>query len=288
LLEATGLTGLFIPKGPVVQVRETGGRIEVLDDPEPDLAWDGPLIVLVDRLSASASEIFAGAIQDYGRGLIVGQQTFGKGSVQTALQLSRYAVGPDSDTFGQLTYTSGKFYRITGESTQHRGVQPDIALPSAISTEEVGESTRESALPWDRIHSVNFGKDNSLRQSIAQLEQLHAKRIATDPDFQILLKDIDIFEAARAQKTISLNLKKRQAERNQIDEQRVANENARRKLDNLPPIKKMSDIPQSEQRDAILSEVTKMAVDLRDWNREYLAKRAETRASAAPRPALSN
>jgi carboxyl-terminal processing protease len=289
LLEATGLTGLFIPKGPVVQVRETGGRIEVLDDPEPDIAWDGPLIVLVDRLSASASEIFAGAIQDYGRGLIVGQQTFGKGSVQTALQLSRYAVGPDADSFGQLTFTSGKFYRITGESTQHRGVQPDIALPSAISTEEFGESTRDSALPWDRIHSVQFSKDNSLRQSITPLEQAHTKRIADDADYQMLLKDIDIFEVARAQKSISLNLKKRQAERTQIDQQRVTNENLRRKQDGLPPIKAMSDIPANEQHDAILGEVTHMAVDLREWNKEYVTKvRPETRAATSGRPALTN
>jgi carboxyl-terminal processing protease len=284
LLEATGLTGLFIPKGPVVQVRETGGRIEVLDDPEPDIAWDGPLVVLVDRLSASASEIFAGAIQDYGRGLIVGQQTFGKGSVQTALQLSRFGIGPDSDTFGQLTFTSGKFYRITGESTQHRGVQPDIALPSAISTEEVGESTRDSALRWDRIQSVQFGKDASLRQSIAQLEQAHTKRVADDADFQMLLKDIGLFETARAQKSVSLNLKKRQAERTQIDQQRVSNENERRKVDGLPPIKAMTEIPANEQRDAILSEVTQIALDLRDWNKESVAKvRPDPRAATGVR-----
>ncbi len=288
LLEATGLTGLFIPKGPVVQVKETGGRIEVLDDPEPGPAWDGPLIVLVDRLSASASEIFAGAIQDYGRGLIIGQNTFGKGSVQTALQLSRYAVGPDADSFGQLTFTSGKFYRVTGDSTQHKGVQPDIALPSAINTEDVGESSRESALPWDRIHSVQFGKDTSLRQSIAPLEQAHAKRIENDPDFQMLVKDINVFETARAQKSLSLNLKMRQAERTRIEQQRVANENLRRKLDGLAPIKAMTDIPQSEQRDALLNEATHIAVDLREWHKEYLAKlRADNRSSAS-RPALTN
>ncbi|MET0986855.1 MAG: S41 family peptidase, partial [Steroidobacteraceae bacterium] len=145
LTEATALSGLFIPSGPVVQLRETGGRVEVLDDPEPNEAWTGPLIVLVDRFSASASEIFAAAIQDYGRGIVVGQQTYGKGSVQNLYPLDRYALGPDPG-FGQLTVTIGKYYRVTGESTQHRGVQPDITMPSAISTEEVGESTRESAL----------------------------------------------------------------------------------------------------------------------------------------------
>jgi len=240
-------------------------------------------------LSASASEIFAGAIQDYGRGLIVGQQTFGKGFVQTVLQLSRFGVGPDSDTFGQLTFTSGKFYRITGESTQHRGVVPDIALPSAISTEEVGESTRESALRWDRIQSVQFGKDASLRQSISPLEQAHTKRVADDADFQMLLKDIDIFETARAQKTVSLNLQKRKTERTQIDQQRVSNENTRRKVDGLPPIKAMSEIPANEQRDTILGEVANIAADLREWNKESVVKvRTETRAATSPRPALAN
>lgn len=283
LHEATSLTGLFIPKGPVVQVRETGGKIEVFDDPEPDVAWEGPLVVVVDRLSASASEIFAGAIQDYGRGLVIGQQTFGKGTVQTALQLSRFAIGPDADSFGQLTYTSGKFYRVTGESTQHRGVQPDIALPSAISPEEVGESTRDSALPWDRIHAVPFGRNNALRQSIPTLQQAHTKRVANDPEFQMLLKEINSFEALRAQKHVSLNLAKRRAERAQLDEQRLANENAFRQQVGLPPVKKLSDIKDSERRDAILNEATRIAVDLREWSQEYFAKaRTETRATSTP------
>ncbi len=155
LTEATALSGLFVPSGPIVQLRETGGRVEVLDDPEPNVAWDGPMIVLVDRYSASASEIFAAAIQDYGRGIVVGQQTFGKGSVQNLYPLDRYALGPDPG-FGQLTVTIGKYYRVTGESTQHRGVQPDISMPTAISPEEVGESTRESALPWDRIRPARI------------------------------------------------------------------------------------------------------------------------------------
>ena len=193
LTEATALSGLFIPTGPIVQLRETGGRVEVLDDPEPSVAWDGPLIVLVDRFSASASEIFAAAIQDYGRGIVVGQQTYGKGSVQNLYPLDRYALGPDPG-FGQLTVTIGKYYRVTGESTQHRGVQPDIAMPTAISTEEVGESTRESALPWDRIRPVDFGRETQLTQAVAALEQAHEERIAADPDFRTLLADLDSFE----------------------------------------------------------------------------------------------
>ena len=143
LPEATELTGLFIDHGPVVQVRDTTGRLEVLDDPETQAAYDGPLAVLVDRLSASASEIFAGAIQDYHRGLILGQKTFGKGTVQSLMPLDR--ASPPSPTNGQLTVTIGKFYRVTGESTQHRGVEPDVPLASAIDTKEIGESALESA-----------------------------------------------------------------------------------------------------------------------------------------------
>src|SRR5882757_5934206 len=148
LQEAVGMVGLFIPTGPAVQVRQTGGDIEVLNDEDTSVAWDGPLTVLTDRYSASASEIFSGAIQDYGRGLILGQQTYGKGTVQNLYPLDRYAVGKDPG-FGELTITIGKFYRVTGESTQLRGVMPDVTLPSAISTDDAGESTQESALPWD-------------------------------------------------------------------------------------------------------------------------------------------
>src|SRR5438046_1536762 len=153
LPEATALTGLFINHGPVVQLRDTAGRLEVLDDPEPAPAYDGPLAVLVDRLSASASEIFAGAIQDYHRGVILGQTTFGKGTVQNLVPLDRWSPKPVN---GQLTVTIGKFYRVTGESTQHRGVEPDVPLASPLDTKEIGESALESALPWDRIAGVPF------------------------------------------------------------------------------------------------------------------------------------
>ena len=153
LSEATELSGLFIDRGPVVQLRETRGNIQVLDDPSPTAIYDGPLAVLVDRYSASASEIFAAAIQDYERGVIIGQQTFGKGSVQNLFPLDRVMRGADN---GQLTLTIGKYYRVTGESTQHRGVIPDIELPSMVDVETVGESTRETALPWDRIQPTRF------------------------------------------------------------------------------------------------------------------------------------
>jgi carboxyl-terminal processing protease len=271
LTEATALSGLFVPGGPIVQLRETGGRVEVLDDPEPTIAWDGPLIVLVDRFSASASEIFAAAIQDYGRGLIVGQQTYGKGSVQNLYPLDRYALGPDPG-FGQLTVTIGKYYRVTGESTQHRGVQPDIAMPTAISTEEVGESTRESALPWDRIRPVEFGKETQLSQAVATLEHSHEERIAADPDFRLLLADLDSFEKVRTQKKLSLNLKTRIAEREQLEKERMARENDRRAARGLQPLKSLTDLNGAEPPDAVLAETAEIAADLSGMKGLYLSR----------------
>ncbi len=228
LTEATALVGLFIEQGPVVQMRETGGRIEVLDDPEPGLAWDGPLVVLVNRASASASEIFAGAIQDYGRGLIVGQQTYGKGSVQNLYPLDRYALGPKSG-FGQLTVTIGKYYRVTGDSTQHRGVTPDIELPSMLSPADIGESTRDSALPWDRIRPAEFERQPGVEGELPLLAKLHDGRIDHDADFRALQGDIQSLDRIRAQTSVSLNLETRKAEREALDQERLERENARRK-----------------------------------------------------------
>jgi carboxyl-terminal processing protease len=271
LTEATALSGLFIPGGPIVQLRETGGRVEVLDDPEPNIAWDGPMIVLVDRYSASASEIFAAAIQDYGRGIVVGQQTYGKGSVQNLYPLDRYALGPDPG-FGQLTVTIGKYYRVTGESTQHRGVQPDISMPTAISPEEVGESTRDSALPWDRIRPVDFGREAALNQQVVTLEQSHEQRIASDPDFRSLLADLDAFEKVRTQKKLSLNLKTRVAEREQMEKDRLARENQRRAARGLQPLAKLADLNGAEPPDAVLSETVEIAADMSGMNNVYLSR----------------
>ncbi|MDY0065158.1 MAG: carboxy terminal-processing peptidase [Steroidobacteraceae bacterium] len=281
LTEATALSGLFIPGGPIVQLRETGGRVEVLDDPESSVAWDGPLVVLVDRFSASASEIFAAAIQDYGRGIVVGQQTYGKGSVQNLYPLDRYALGPDPG-FGQLTVTIGKYYRVTGESTQHRGVQPDIAMPTAISPEEVGESTRESALPWDRIRPVNFGRETRLSQALALLEQAHEDRVSSDPDFRSLLADLEAFEKVRAQKKVSLNLQTRLAERTRLEHERLQRENARRAARGLPPVEKLADLDNAEPPDAVLAETAQIAADLSGVNDVYLSRlKSETAVKSA-------
>lgn len=260
LSEATSLVGLFVERGPVVQLRETNGRIEVLDDPEPGVAWEGPLVVLVNRQSASASEIFAGAIQDYQRGLVVGQQTYGKGSVQNLYPLDRYALGPKAG-FGQLTVTIGKYYRVTGDSTQHRGVEPDIALPSLLNTDDIGESTRESALPWDRINAARFTPGPSEVPVVTLLSREHQQRIANNPDFAALQADVEALEELRNKREVSLNLVKRRAERDAIDAERLARENARRKAHGLALLPDVGALDSAEAPDAVLDEAVEIAAD---------------------------
>ncbi len=217
LQEAQSLSGLFIGSGPVVQLRHTNGRIEVLNDADPDVAYDGPLAVLVNRFSASASEIFAAAIQDYKRGVVVGQQTYGKGTVQNLFALDRYKRS-ESPGFGQLTLTIGKYYRVTGGSTQNRGVSPDVELPSAIDTASVGESSQKTAMPWDQINGSPFKPGNAVPdQELPILNERHRERAATDPEFQAMLDEFASFEKARARKTVSLNLAVRKAERDKLN-----------------------------------------------------------------------
>ena len=261
LSEATGLVGLFVERGPVVQLRETSGRIEVLDDPEPGVAWEGPLVVLVNRASASASEIFAGAIQDYQRGLVVGQQTYGKGSVQNLYPLDRYALGPKAG-FGQLTVTIGKYYRVTGDSTQHRGVEPDIALPSLLDTDDIGESTRESALPWDRINAARYTPEPAELPVVSILSRAHEQRIAQNPDFVALQADVDALAELRSQRDVSLNLDKRRAERDALDADRLKRENARRAARGLEPLSGIDALDGSEAPDAVLDEAVEIAADV--------------------------
>ncbi len=262
LPEATELTGLFIDHGPVVQVRDTSGRLEVLDDPETRAAYDGPLAVLVDRLSASASEIFAGAIQDYHRGLILGQTTFGKGTVQSLMPLDRYSSKPTS---GQLTVTIGKFYRVTGESTQHRGVAPDVPLASAIDTKEIGESALESALPWDRIAGVPFKASAGTAAApapaaFATEEDLRAQH---DPDYRWLVSDIAALDSARDQKSVSLNLKVRREERTRIDKERLERENSRRAAKNLSPYKSVEELDKAKDTtDVVLDQASQVMADV--------------------------
>ncbi len=281
LTEATGLVGLFIRKGPVVQLRETGGRIEVLDDPEPGEIWDGPLVVLVDRASASASEIFAAAIQDYGRGLIIGQQTYGKGTVQNLYPLDRWALGPNAG-FGQLTVTIGKYYRVTGDSVQNRGVLPEVTLPSLISTTEVGESTRDSALPWDRIRSVDFEATHEPAGELAQIERTHDARMKSDPDLKALEGDAAAIDKLRAEKTTSLNLVVRKAERERLDAERLARINTRRGAHGEPPLKTLEELTPDGEPDANLEETAEIVADLVSAGRAGPARLSQADPKAKP------
>jgi carboxyl-terminal processing protease len=260
LPEAESLTGLFIDRGPVVQLRDTSGRVEVDDDPDPSIFYSGPLIVLVDRFSASASEIFAGAIQDYGRGLIVGQQTYGKGTVQNAHPLN-YTIFGRKPELGQLNVTIGKYYRITGESTQDRGVTPDIALPSLIDANEVGESTRDRALPWDHIDAAAFKPEGDLKPIASVLEKLHEERTANSADFHYLHDDIAALDAVRTQKTLSLNIKTREAERKRQESERLDRENALRAAHGTAPAKSLDEIKDDAAAGIILDEASQIAAD---------------------------
>ena len=260
LPEAESLTGLFIEKGPVVQLRDTTGHIEVDDDPDPAIVYGGPLIVLVDRFSASASEIFSGAIQDYGRGIIVGQRTYGKGTVQNAHPLNYTIFGRKPD-LGQLNVTIGEYYRITGESTQDCGVLPDITLPSLINANEVGESTRDRALPWDHIDPVSFTPASDPKADIARLAKLHEERSTNSPEFKYVRDDISAVDSIRSQKTLSLSLKAREAERKRQDEDRLARENALRAVQGKPPYKSLEEIKDDATASILLQETAQIAAD---------------------------
>ncbi len=223
LQEATTLTDLFIDPGPVVQIRQTNEHISRHYQSRGSAIYRGPLVVLINRLSASASEIFAGAIQDYNRGLIVGAQSFGKGTVQ--------ALTPVKE--GQLKITESKFYRVSGDSTQHRGVIPDIALPALVDFDVVGESSYDNALPWDQIHAAPHNRYYDLGQIIPSLEAQHKSRVKDDPDFVFLLKQLDIVKDNRDVKSISLMESKRQTEKEKMETMNLANENQRRKAKGL-------------------------------------------------------
>ncbi len=281
LPEAESLTGLFIDRGPVVQLRDTTGRIEVDDDPDPAIFYGGPMIVLVDRFSASASEIFAGAIQDYGRALIIGQQTYGKGTVQNAHPLN-YTIFGRKPELGQLNVTIGKYYRITGESTQDRGVTPDIALPSLIDANEVGESTRDRALPWDHIEPASFRAEGDLKQMTASLEKLHQERTANSADFRYLHDDIAALDAMRSQKTLSLNIKTREAERKRQETQRLERENAWRAAHDVKPAKALDEIKDDAAAGILLDEAAQIAADLAVAT---VHRAAPTQARRADKPA---
>ncbi len=264
LTEATALSGLFIDNGPVVQLRNSAGRISRLDDPDPvaRVAYNGPLTVLVDRFSASASEIFAAAIQDYERGVIIGQNTFGKGTVQNLYALDQYLQVEGDKGLGQLTLTIGKYYRVTGESTQHRGVIPDISLPSAIDAEQVGESVRETALPWDTITTTRFRAGEPLDTTIASLTLSYEERAKDDPNFRHMVDGIRDLEESRARKTVSLNIETRKQEREDDMKRALVRENERRAALGLEALESLEDADDEDRPDVLLDQAADIATDL--------------------------
>ncbi len=219
LKEAIDLTGLFIERGPVVQVKDTEGSIDVKSDIDYRVQYNGPLAVLINRFSASASEIFSGAIQDYDRGLILGETSFGKGTVQNLIDLNRM-FPDDADQLGQLKLTLAKFYRVTGSSTQNIGVTPDIEFPSPFSAEDFGESSRPNALPWDRIPAADYKESNHISDKMVHnLRKLYAHHLKTDLSLKYRNEDVERMKKEQDRKSISLNLDERLAERDKADSQ---------------------------------------------------------------------
>jgi carboxyl-terminal processing protease len=283
LPEAISLTGLFIKSGPVVQVRDARNKIDVDEDEDPSIAWNGPLGVLVDRFSASASEIFAGAIQDYGRGIIIGTQTYGKGTVQQGIDMSRVigpaeklrllaagkskdekGVGPVSSAapqFGQINLTMAKFYRVNGSSTQHKGVMPDIQFPMVFPADKYGESSEPSALPWDTIAPSNYVLFTDLNPVKKELVAKHNQRMQKSPEFKFLQDDIKEFAKRDAETSITLNEVKLKKEREEQEAKNFARENQVRIARGLAPLKKGETKPK-EQSDFIQDESLKIMADL--------------------------
>ncbi len=280
LMEAIELTGLFIKTGPVVQVRDSKNQVEQDKDDDPEIAYTGPLAVLVDRFSASATEIFSGAIQDYGRGLIIGTQTYGKGSVQNAIDLDKVitpsirerltslvskdkkpvSTGSQS-TFGQLNLTIAKFYRITGNSTQHKGVMPDIQFPSVIPMDKYGEDTEPSAMPFDVIAKTDYSKVSDFSAVIPRLQKLHDDRMNSSASYKYLMQDIADFKNHQSERSITLNEEQLKKQRDADEKKSFDNENDRRTAMGLPPLKKGQSKPTNEDLDFLKREAGQILTD---------------------------
>ena len=261
LQEATELTGLFIDQGPTVLVRNSDGRVDVLADEQQGAFYKGPLAVLVNRLSASASEIFAGAMQDYHRALIVGGQTFGKGTVQTVQPLNH----------GELKLTLAKFYRVSGQSTQHQGVIPDISYPAEVDTKEIGESALPEALPWDSIRAAISPDMNPFKPFLAELKTQHEMRTTENPDFVFTRDRLALTQELTHETTVSLNEAKRRSQQERIEKRQLALENALREAKGEEPLAKLEredeTTPHIEEKklkpedDAYLSETGRILLD---------------------------
>lgn len=267
LQEATLLTGLFIDRGPVVQIRYADGKIGLNGDNDGISYYDGPLTVLVDRYSASASEIFAAALQDYGRALIIGEQTFGKGTVQQHRGIGRI-YDRFEEPLGSVQYTMAKFYRINGGSTQHKGVIPDISFPSAIDPAEWGESKEEFALPWDAIQPARYPAQQDIQQLLPSLQKQHEQRIAKEVEFQYLMADITEYQQQKNEKSVSLNKTERLAKREADQARALSRANERLKRLGLPEVSSVDDAPEILSKlDPFLEEAAHITSDWIQMNR---------------------
>lgn len=265
LTEAIGLSGLFIDKGPVVQVSDGRGRIDVSEDKDGKTYYDGPLFVMVDRYSASASEIFAAAMQDYERALIIGENTFGKGTVQQHRGLTRRFDFYDKP-LGSVQYTIAKFYRINGGSTQLRGVQPDVVFPSFVEASDWGESKEDNALPWDKIDKASYstvGKINSAE--VQKLQQQLNQRIEGDPEFSYIFEEIERFREEKDKTWVSLVLAEREQKQEQQKEKQLERVNERLKRANKEPVESVEDAPEEfTEIDPLLDQASLVAFDFID------------------------
>ncbi|RCS73227.1 carboxy terminal-processing peptidase [Vibrio casei] len=265
LTEAIGLSGLFIKQGPVVQVRDSYDRVNVDSDTDGIENYSGPLTVLINRYSASASEIYAAAMQDYDRAIILGENSYGKGSVQQHRSLTHIYDTFDQE-LGYVQYTIQKFYRISGGSTQMKGVSPDIAFPSAIAAEDTGESVEDNALPWDQIPAAKYQQvesDSKHQDQIIQLAKEHVNRIANDVEFKFIDQDIKRYQLEKDDTTISLNEKHRELEADKADQEALNRINKRQKLAKKPVFKALDDVPKDyEAPDAYLDEAVSITADL--------------------------
>lgn len=269
LTEASLLTGLFIDMGPVVQIRDANGRVNANGDNDGKIAYDGPLTVMVDRYSASASEIFAAALQDYNRALIVGESTFGKGTVQQHKSLGRIYDMYDKP-IGHVQYTIAKFYRINGGSTQHKGVTPDLPFPSALAPGEYGESELKYALPWDKVAVAKYASVAQVSPAlVSSLTTQHDSRIKQDVEFGYIYQDIAEFKKHHEDKTISLVETERLASRSDDDKRILDRTNERRVKNGLAVVASLDDVEdetetETEVPDPFLNETAYITLDLVD------------------------
>ncbi|PSW46059.1 carboxy terminal-processing peptidase [Photobacterium leiognathi] len=262
LTEATALSGLFISSGPIVQVRDSYGRVKVNSDSDDQVFFDGPLTVLINRYSASASEIFAAAMQDYGRAVVLGEQSFGKGTVQQHRSLNHLYDLFDKP-LGHVQYTIQKFYRINGGSTQNLGVVPDISFPTAVDPSETGESVEDNALPWDSIKPAKYQQLHSYSSILPKLNEEHLARIKKDMEFGFIDEDIQTYKKEKDINTISLNEEARIAEQDKEEAERLARLNQRQKSLGEKPFTDLDAVPKDyEAPDAYLNEAVDITVDL--------------------------